>query len=358
MRIAYFDCFAGISGEMTLGALLSAGLSPDALKAVLATLHAGDYSLEIEAVTRAGLGATRFQVVSRGTPGGRAGRTANGNGKPNGHGNGNSNGNGNYAVGRTNGQAHGAHAPVPDLERIITDSTLPNVIKGTTLAVLRKLADAEAAVYHTNVPFPSHASSREALVTIVAVAAGLLLLGIDRVECSPLQVGSGFIQGPGGFRPALSPVTAEVLRAASVPVVGSPASHEFVTPVGAAIITTVCSAFGPMPALKIGAVGYGAGAEDLEEAPNLVRLIVGEALGKHETTTAQGRNNRGVATSRRNAEPELFDEQDPLIEPIQIGTAARPQPQPQPAQAAEEVITLTVEGHQHSGRQRTERQSA
>ncbi|HET9493619.1 MAG TPA: nickel insertion protein [Chloroflexia bacterium] len=354
MRIAYFDCFAGISGEMMLGALLSAGLSPDALRAMLSTLHAGEYSLEIEAVTRAGLGATCFRVVTRTIPGGRTGRApnGNGNGKPNGH------GNATYTNGRANGQGHSANAPVPDLEHIITSSTLPDIIKSTTFAVLRKLSDAEAAVYHSRTPYPSHASSREALVTIVAVAAGLLLLNIDRVECSPLQVGSGFVRGPDGFRPALSPVTAEVLRAASVPVVGSPASHEFVTPVGAALITTVCSAFGPMPALKIGAVGYGAGAEDLEDAPNLVRLIVGDALSKHESTTAQGRTNRPVPAARRNAEHELFDEQDADIEPIQIGAAARPHPQPQPAQAADELITLTVEGHQHSGRQRTERQSA
>jgi uncharacterized protein (DUF111 family) len=359
MRIAYFDCFAGISGEMMLGALLSAGLSPDSLRAMLSTLHVGDYSLEVEVVTRAGLGATRFHVAGRATPGGRTGRAANG--KPNGHATGNGNGNGNgaaYTNGRTNGQGHNAHAPVPDLEHIITGSTLPNLIKSTTFAVLRKLSDAEAAVYQSRAPYPSHASSRETLVTIVAVAAGLLLMNIDRVECSPLQVGSGFVRGPEGFRPALSPVAAEVLRAASVPVVGNPASHEFVTPVGAAIITTVCSAYGPMPALKIGAVGYGAGAEELEDAPNLVRLIVGDALGKHEGTTAQGRTNRPAPAARSNAEPELFDDQDADVEPIQIGTAARPQPQPQPAQPADEVITLTVEGHQHSGRQRTERQSA
>ena len=350
MRIAYFDCFAGISGEMMLGALLSAGLSPDALKAMLSALTAGDYSLNIETVTRAGLGATRFQVLTRATPGGRAGHAPHANGKPNGNGNGSANGA--YAPGRTNG--HSYHAPVPDIERIVMDSTLPNVIKNTTLAVLRKLSEAEAALYNSRAPYPSHAASREALVTIVAVAAGLLLMSIDRVECSPLQVGSGFVQGPSGFRPALSPVAAEVLRAASVPIVGSHASHEFVTPVGAAIITTVCSAFGPMPALKIGSVGYGAGAEELEDAPNLVRLIVGDALGKHEGTTAQGRTNRPTATSRRSPEPELFEEPDAQVEPIQIGTAARPQP----VQANDELISLTVEGHQHSGRQRTERQSA
>jgi uncharacterized protein (DUF111 family) len=220
--------------------------------------------------------------------------------------------------------------------------------------VLRKLSDAEAAVYHTRTPYPSHASSREALVTIVAVAAGLLLLNIDRVECSPLQLGSGFVHGPGGFRPALSPVAAEVLRAASVPVVGSPASHEFVTPVGAAIITTVCSAFGPMPALKIGAVGYGAGTEELEDAPNLVRLIVGDALGKHDGTSAQGRSNRFGATAQHGSEPEVFEEQEGKVQPIHIATTGRPQP----VQAPDDVITLTVEGHQHSGRQPTERQSA
>ena len=137
MRIAYFDCFAGISGEMMLGALLSAGLSPDALKAMLSALTAGDYSLNIETVTRAGLGATRFQVLTRATPGGRAGHAPHANGKPNGNGNGSANGA--YAPGRTNG--HSYHPPVPDIERIVMDSTLPNVIKNTTLAVLNVLVN-------------------------------------------------------------------------------------------------------------------------------------------------------------------------------------------------------------------------
>jgi uncharacterized protein (DUF111 family) len=335
---------------MILGAFLSAGLSPDALKAMLSALHAGDYSLDIEPVTRAGLGATSFRVLTRSTAGGRVIPKAHTNGNGNGNGNGASNGA--HAGGRANG--HTAHAPSPDIAHIVMGSTLPNVIKSTTLAVVRKLSDAEAMVYHSHAPYPSEASSREALVTIVAVAAGLLLLGIDRVECSPLQVGSGFVHGPGGFRPALSPVTAEVLRAASVPIVGSPASHEFVTPVGAAIITTVCSAFGPMPALKIGAVGYGAGAEELEDAPNLVRLIIGEALGKHDGSTTQGRTSRSAPASRHTDEP--LEEPDAYTEPIQIGTVPRAQ---QPlAQANDEPLTLTVEGHQHSGRQRTERQSA
>jgi hypothetical protein len=87
---------------------------------------------------------------------------------------------------------------------------------------------------------------------------------------------------------------------------------------------------------------------------------VGEALSKHDGTTAQGRTSRPAPAALRDTEHELFDDQDADIEPIHIGTAARPQPQsqPQPAQAADELITLTVEGHQHSGRQRTERQSA
>ena len=178
MRIAYFDCFAGISGEMMLGALLSAGLSPDALRAMLSALHVGDYSLDIEPVTRAGLGATLFRVLTRNGPGGRASHRPHVNGNSNGNGA----ANGTHRGGRPNG--HSFPVTAPDVERIVMDSTLPNVIKSTTLAVLRKLSDAEAAVYHGQAPYPSHASSREALVTIVAVAAGLLLLSTRLGQCS------------------------------------------------------------------------------------------------------------------------------------------------------------------------------
>ena len=171
MRIAYFDCFAGISGEMMLGAP-QRWLSRRPPRAMLSNLHAGDYSLEIEAVARRPR-RDPLPGAPRAIAGGRTGHTpgANGNGnssKTNGHGGANS----------QMAMPMATPTPVPDLEHIVTGSALPGVIKGATLTVLRKLSDAEAAVYHGHAPYPTHASSREALVTIVAVTAGLLLLNM------------------------------------------------------------------------------------------------------------------------------------------------------------------------------------
>jgi uncharacterized protein (DUF111 family) len=332
MRIAYFDCFAGVSGEMLLAALIGAGLSPGALRGELSGLTVGGYTLEVQSVVRKELPGNYLTVIEEAGAGMRTARR-NGNGAG----------------------SSDLHSSLQQLSaaEIISKSTLSDLIKQTSLAIFRRLAQAECATspqngYTPKMTMESHRITD--IVTVVGVVAGLSLLGIGRVECSPIHIGSGVTYSAEGIRPALSPVAAEILRTASVPVYGSHMAGEMVTPVGAAIITTIASAFGPVPAMKIGAVGYGAGKDDLTEAPNLVRLFIGDTLN----------DTRSLQTTTDLTRPEAHASHRLQIasttQPISANgpePAAQPSPNAKPFVAShEEWATLTVHGHQQSGRQR------
>src|SRR4051812_7046651 len=174
MRIAYFDCFAGLSGEMMLGALLAAGLPVDDLRAVLARLPLSGYTLDAQTVVRKELSGTHVTIAGPQT------RYANGHSH-----------NGNGLVVTPNGQNGRAEAEgnaPPSAVCILEKSDLPEVVKGTALAIFRRLAQAEAAVFPRWTDMRSHSQQAEAILTVVGVVAGLSLLNIDRVECSPLDV--------------------------------------------------------------------------------------------------------------------------------------------------------------------------
>ncbi len=299
MHIAYFDCFAGVSGDTLLASLLDAGLSLDSLQAEIGKLPLKNCHLEAERVTRQGVAGVCVSVAGEFLP----------HSYP--------------TIGRTSRSA----SPVTpadgvystDLASIISEGSLLDVVKQTSLCVLKRIAEAEARVRVVS----SHQSQLpeiygvRTLVEIVGSIAGLALLGIDRVECSPLHVGGGMIRTEQGLVPALAPVTAEILRAAAVPIYGSDVNSELVTPTGAAIISTVASGFGPMPAMRVESVGYGACPQNGNQGYNLLRLMLGEATISLST-----------------------------LPPGAISDHEEKAPPP------EEWIPLTVTGHQHSGRQR------
>jgi hypothetical protein len=228
-------------------------------------------------------------------------------------------------------ERNGLHPSSP--AEVISASALPDLIKQTSLAIFRRLTQAEASISPQCRSVCPQSQQIGEIVTVVGVVAGLSLLGITRVECSPIHVGSGVTYSAEGIRPALSPVAAEILCSSSVPVYGSHVAGELVTPVGAAIITTIASAFGAIPAMKISAVGYGAGHQDLKETPNLVRLFIGEKSAEQIPNSAP--NN--IAHS---GAPEP-------VSSLQATSDAKAFIATQ-----EEWSTLTVKGHQQSGRQR------
>jgi len=240
MKTLFFDCFAGISGDMTLGALVSAGADAGALTAQVALLGVEGYELSFERVDRSGISATR-------------------------------------AVVRAREERHHRHPA--DIERLIDNSRLGGRIKARAKRIFARLAEAEARVH--NVPVERihfhEVGALDSIVDVVGACVGFELLGVERFVCSPLHVGSGTVEMAHGRFPVPPPAVAELLRGA--PVYATEVRGELVTPTGAAIVSALCESYGPLPPMSIEAAGYGAGARDYERFPNVLRVLVGEAGG-------------------------------------------------------------------------------
>src|SRR5215213_3826130 len=238
MRTLYFDCFAGISGDMTLGALVAAGADARALKEGLALLDIEGYRLEFETVDRSGISATRAVVnVTKDE-------------KP--------------------------HRHLRDVLAIIEGSRLGGPVKSRASEIFRRLAEAEARVHNVAVERVHfhEVGAVDAIVDVVGACVGFELLGVERFAASALHVGSGTVEIEHGRFPVPPPAVAELLRGA--PVYSTEIKGELVTPTGAAIVATLCESFGPLPVMRVEASGYGAGTREYEKFPNVLRVLVGE----------------------------------------------------------------------------------
>jgi uncharacterized protein (TIGR00299 family) protein len=237
MRTLYFDCFAGASGDMILGAAVAAGVDPDALRQQLSLLKIEGFSIDFEKVTKSGLSATLARV---------------------------------HTV-----HEH-KHRHLADITRIIGDSRFSNSVKERALAVFTRLAEAEARVHNEPVERVHfhEVGALDAIVDVVGAAICFELLKIDRFVCSPLHVGSGTVEMAHGRFPVPPPAVTELLK--GTPYYSTEIKGELVTPTGAAIITSVCEDYGPMPLMKVELTGYGAGAREYEKFPNALRIVIGE----------------------------------------------------------------------------------
>ncbi|MBN2084012.1 MAG: nickel pincer cofactor biosynthesis protein LarC [Anaerolineales bacterium] len=235
--IACFDCFSGISGNMTLGALLDCGIAPDTLRRELGKLNLGGYRLEINETHKSGLRGTAVEVrMDEKQP----------------------------------------HRHLADIETIIQSGALAERVRERSLRTFRALAEAESKVHGEPVEkiHFHEVGAVDAIVDIVGTAICLELLGVDRVYSSPLHIGAGTVQSAHGLLPVPAPATAELLR--GVPVYGRDVDAELVTPTGAALLAGLTADFDGAPPMRVGFVGYGAGTRDLPWA-NLLRVTVGSA---------------------------------------------------------------------------------
>jgi uncharacterized protein (TIGR00299 family) protein len=237
MRALYFDCFAGVSGDMIIGALIDLGLDLQSLNSRLDSLGLHGYTLRAERVKRAGLAASKFNVdVSPGP------------------------------------QPHRTLVSITD---VITNSELSDQVKQRSVAVFERLAEAEARVHGVSrdeVHF-HEVGALDSIIDIVGAMVGFELLGIDRFYSSAICTGFGHVETAHGRLPVPAPATAELLK--GVPAYGGEIQSELATPTGVAILTSLCESFGPMPPLTIEQTGYGAGSRDPERSPNVLRLFVG-----------------------------------------------------------------------------------
>ena len=258
MKIAYFDCFSGISGDMTLGALVDVGVPPEVLTIGLAPLKLdAEFSLHFEKAVKHGITGTRAIVEVH------PAHTAHAD-TPHTHDHGHSHGHHHHA--------HGPSRHLSDIFKLLDDSSLDSEVRDTAKSVFDRLAEAEAKVHNTTKASVHlhEVSGIDSIVDIVGSVIGLAHLEVDAVYASPLSLGRGFVRCAHGLMPVPVPGTMELLQ--GVPIQQTDIPKELVTPTGAALITTLSQEFGVMPQMRLDRVGYGAGTRDLEQRPNLLRL--------------------------------------------------------------------------------------
>jgi uncharacterized protein (TIGR00299 family) protein len=255
-KTLYFDCFSGVSGDMILGALLDLGLPLDDLRGALGSLAVDLGGVSADRVLRAGVAATKFRVHPHGE---------------------------HTHAHETPAHTHEHHAhshhhhSLKDIAGAIGRSALSAEGKQRAIHLFERLAEAEAAIHAMPVErvHLHEVGAADSIVDIVGAVYGLEQLRADRIVSSPLNVGGGTVTCAHGVFPVPAPATARLL--AGVPVYAGDVQMELVTPTGALIVTGYAGSFGPLPAMTIGQIGYGAGDRDPERHPNVLRMIVGDA---------------------------------------------------------------------------------
>lgn len=241
MKIAYLDCLSGISGDMTLGALVDSGVELDALAAGIGTLGLAGCRLVAQEVKRKGFRGTQVLVEH---------------------------------------EPEQAHRHLHHITEMIDASGLSGRQKDLARRIFTRLGEAEAKVHGTTIRKVHfhEVGAVDSIADIVGAAIGWDLLGVDRIVCSPVPTGWGTIEIAHGRCNIPAPATAELLK--GVPLAESHVEAELTTPTGAAIVATLVDEFGPLPAMTVEQIGYGAGSRDLATQPNLLRLFVGQSAGE------------------------------------------------------------------------------
>ena len=244
MKICYLDAFSGISGDMTVGALLDAGADEGILLRTLESLGTGA-TFRVEKTKRRGIAASKFHVLG--------------------------------------GDAK-THRHLPHIVDIIGAADLPGRSREMATAVFRLLGKAEAKIHDVvieKVHF-HEVGAVDSICDIVGACVGFELLGVDSIYSSALNVGSGTVKTEHGVLPVPAPATAELL--AGKPIYARGPATELTTPTGAAIVAALATDFGPLPPMRITAAGYGAGDKDFHEHANVLRALIGESAAVEEST--------------------------------------------------------------------------
>jgi len=280
-RTAWFHCFAGTAGDMTMASLVHAGADPVEVAAVLAGLELDGYALSFEPVLRCGIAATQAHVAVLG----EHQHSLLHDGVPHDH------------HEHDHGHAHGdhhhhddhdhhghdhhhgghGHRPYAAIRDLLAAADLPSRVRDRAQRTFRLLAEVEGAMHRMppdDVEF-HEVGSVDAIIDIVGACAALEVLGIDRIVCSPITVGQGTVHAAHGELPNPAPAVVELLARRGAPSRGIADRKELATPTGVALMTALADEFGPMPALTVQSVGYGAGTADIPGRPNVVQVVVG-----------------------------------------------------------------------------------
>ncbi|MFH2011293.1 MAG: nickel pincer cofactor biosynthesis protein LarC [Pseudomonadota bacterium] len=264
MKIAYLDCFSGISGDMILGAMVDLGLSKTKLEDELGKLSLSGYEITCSNEARMQINGTRVKVILK--------------------------------------EKEYHHRSFSDIKRLITESTLDKETKELSIGVFQRLAEAEAKIHKKDIDdiHFHEVGAVDSIVDVVGAAVGIKHFGIEGVYASRIPLGSGFVTCQHGTLPLPAPATIELLK--GIPVYESGIKGELVTPTGAAIITTLTDNFGRMPSMIIRNIGYGVGDKEFQEVPNLLRIILGEEEREKETDRVTV-----IETNIDDMNPEVYD---------------------------------------------------
>jgi len=282
-RVLYFDCFAGASGDMVLGALLDAGLPLAALEQALGALMLPGTRLSAEKVLRAGVSATKFRLLEEGhgSPGAGPAHSHShgddhGHSHPHDHDAEPSHGHGHAHAHEGAGSRAHAHRSVAEINRLIAGSSLSARAKARTIELFGRLAAAEAAIHRMPIEevHLHEVGELDSIVDVAGAVFGLEWFAIDRFVASPLNVGGGTVRSAHGVFPVPAPATLGLLT--GVPVYSSGVQMETVTPTGALLVAGHATEYGAFPAIAVERVGYGAGDRDLPGSPNVLRVVIGD----------------------------------------------------------------------------------
>jgi hypothetical protein len=270
MRIAYLDCFAGISGDMFLAALIDAGVDPKILHEATAALSL-NASLKIEKVDRSGISSTKVSVFEGEKLAEHTLETTELHTHPHEHSHDHE-----HHHPHSHEHKHTDGRSLSVIRTLINAATLAPAVKQTAIQTFELLGASEAKIH--NVPIEKihfhEVGAVDAIVDIVAASAGIHSLAIDKWFSSPLNVGGGMVECAHGRFPVPGPATADLLR--GLPTYSAHVEKELVTPTGAALIRTLAPTFGPQPAMRVQQIGYGAGTRNPKGFPNVLRLSIGE----------------------------------------------------------------------------------
>ena len=281
MRIAYLDCFSGISGDMFLGALIDAGVPARLLEDPVAALNIGA-SLQISKVTRSGISATKVDVLASDALAEAVTHEHSHHTHDHEHGHSHS-----HSHDEKHGHSHEHTRGLKEIREIISRSAISESAKTTAISIFEALGAAEAKIHDMEIEKVHfhEVGAVDALVDIMCAAVGAEALGVDEIVCSSLNVGGGTVKCAHGTLPVPAPATVELLKGASVYSSGVQAG--LVTPTGAAIVKTLVKRFGAFPEMKIEKSGYGAGSRDFPGHANVLRLTIGEAQTQLAAKTLQ-----------------------------------------------------------------------
>lgn len=269
MKIAYFDCFSGISGDMTVGALLDAGLKIETLEKELKKLGLTGYQLEVNKVVKKGISATKFKVKIK---------------------------------------EEGVERRFKDILIILEKSKLDEEIKNETKKIFFNIAQAESKIHQKDInEIHFHEiGGLDSIIDITSAVIGIKTLGIEEIHSSALPLGKGFVKCAHGVIPVPVPATLELLK--NIPTYSGGIESEMITPTGAGIISTLAKSFGERPLMKIEKIGYGAGEKEFS-IPNLLRVSIGEKILNDENIKDDYISDEAmlIETNIDDMNPEFYD---------------------------------------------------